>query len=149
MIRRAERADDPWSGHIALPGGRWDPEDDDLRTTALREAQEEVGLDPKELEAVPVFLEFRAPANRPALKVAVFTAVLRDGSEGPTVPGDEVAAMFWAPVRSLHPAEITIEIPGGAGSFQTPALLFQEFRVWGFTRKVFLGLMEQLGPVLP
>ena len=44
LIRRAERAGDPWSGHMALPGGRQEPTEPDLFTTAVRETAEEVGL---------------------------------------------------------------------------------------------------------
>ena len=42
LIRRAERAGDPWSGQIGLPGGRRDPGDPDLLATALREAADTV-----------------------------------------------------------------------------------------------------------
>jgi 8-oxo-dGTP pyrophosphatase MutT (NUDIX family) len=45
FIKRAERASDPWSGHIAFPGGRYEPSDPDLRATAVRETREEIGLD--------------------------------------------------------------------------------------------------------
>ncbi|MCA9639821.1 MAG: NUDIX domain-containing protein, partial [Myxococcales bacterium] len=45
LIRRAEHEGDPWSGHMAFPGGRHDPTDPDLLTTARRETLEEVGLD--------------------------------------------------------------------------------------------------------
>src|SRR5690348_13096517 len=45
LIRRAERADDPWSGQVALPGGRYEPGDGDLLTTAMRETREETGVD--------------------------------------------------------------------------------------------------------
>ena len=40
LIRRAEREGDPWSGHLALPGGRRDESDTDLLATALRETFE-------------------------------------------------------------------------------------------------------------
>src|SRR5262245_25433216 len=45
LIRRAKKATDPWSGHMAFPGGRQDPEDLDLLHTAVRETKEEIGLD--------------------------------------------------------------------------------------------------------
>lgn len=45
FIKRAGRAGDRWSGHVALPGGRRDPSDIDDRAAAIRETKEEVGLD--------------------------------------------------------------------------------------------------------
>ena len=45
VIHRAHRRGDPWSGHMALPGGRQDAADRDLLATAVREAREEVGVD--------------------------------------------------------------------------------------------------------
>ena len=44
MIKRAEAEGDPWSGHVACPGGRMDPGDHDLEQTAIRETWEETGL---------------------------------------------------------------------------------------------------------
>jgi hypothetical protein len=45
FIKRAARVGDKWNGHVALPGGKRDPEDDDDAVTAMREALEEVGID--------------------------------------------------------------------------------------------------------
>jgi 8-oxo-dGTP pyrophosphatase MutT (NUDIX family) len=44
LIRRAEREGDPWSGQLALPGGRREAQDDDLLDTAIRETMEETGV---------------------------------------------------------------------------------------------------------
>src|SRR4051812_4022154 len=44
LIKRAEAEGDPWSGHIACPGGRMDPTDRDLAATAVRETWEETGI---------------------------------------------------------------------------------------------------------
>ena len=44
LIRRADRSGDPWSGHMALPGGRREAGDSDLAGTAIRETVEEVGI---------------------------------------------------------------------------------------------------------
>ena len=45
MIKRAEAERDPWSGHVACPGGRMEPGDHDLEQTAIRETWEETGVD--------------------------------------------------------------------------------------------------------
>jgi hypothetical protein len=45
FIKRAARKGDRWTSHVALPGGRRDPEDQDDQVTAVREAMEEVGID--------------------------------------------------------------------------------------------------------
>ncbi|HAD74352.1 MAG TPA: hypothetical protein DCG16_01120, partial [Gemmatimonadetes bacterium] len=45
LIKRAESERDPWSGHIALPGGRRDTEDASLAHTAIRETSEETGVE--------------------------------------------------------------------------------------------------------
>lgn len=45
FIKRAARKGDKWNGHVALPGGKRDPEDDSDAVTAMREAEEEVGID--------------------------------------------------------------------------------------------------------
>jgi 8-oxo-dGTP pyrophosphatase MutT (NUDIX family) len=63
FIRRAERKRDPWTGHIALPGGRRDPEDRNDEAAAVREAMEEVGIDLSRNHALTV-------GNLPATVVA-------------------------------------------------------------------------------
>jgi 8-oxo-dGTP pyrophosphatase MutT (NUDIX family) len=45
FIKRASRAGDRWTGHVALPGGKREPKDKDDKTAAIRETSEEIGLD--------------------------------------------------------------------------------------------------------
>lgn len=45
FIKRAARVGDRWTSHVALPGGKRDPEDADDGATAIRETVEEIGLD--------------------------------------------------------------------------------------------------------
>ncbi|KAF2711188.1 hypothetical protein K504DRAFT_490097 [Pleomassaria siparia CBS 279.74] len=54
FIKRAARVGDKWNGHVALPGGKRDPEDEDDQVTAVREALEEVGIDLSYAHAIAV-----------------------------------------------------------------------------------------------
>lgn len=54
FIKRASRVGDRWTGHVALPGGKRDPEDVEDKATAIRETREEIGLDLDKEEAIYV-----------------------------------------------------------------------------------------------
>ena len=89
LIRRAERADDPWSGQIALPGGRYDVGDRDLFATAVRETREETGVDLSAAERLGVLDDLypRTPTLPPVVvRPFVFALSTRAG----LVPSDEV-----------------------------------------------------------
>lgn len=58
LIRRAEHTEDLHSGQVAFPGGGSHPSDPDLITTALREAYEEIGLDPADVRVLGKLNEF-------------------------------------------------------------------------------------------
>jgi len=97
LIRRAERADDPWSGQVALPGGRYDPADADLLVTAIRETREETGVDLSAAERLGVLDDLypRTP-TLPAVVVRPFVFAL--ASRPTLVPGVEAARVFWLPL---------------------------------------------------
>jgi 8-oxo-dGTP pyrophosphatase MutT (NUDIX family) len=145
LIRRAERAGDPWSGHMALPGGRRDPQDEDLIATAVRETFEEVGLrlDRTDLlggldDVVP-----RTPVLPP---IAVRPFVFGLAERPPLTPNPEVAAVRWVHVdHLLHPEtyhSARLEIRGEPRDF--PAYRVDEAIVWGMTERILTGLLAQL-----
>jgi 8-oxo-dGTP pyrophosphatase MutT (NUDIX family) len=145
LIRRAERAGDPWSGHMALPGGRRDPADQDLVATAVRETFEEVGLrlDRGDLlggldDVVP-----RTPVL-PPIAVRPFVFGLADRPE--VTPNPEVAGVRWVHLdHLLHPEtyhSARLEIRGEPREF--PAYRVDESIVWGMTERILTGLLAQL-----
>ena len=149
LIRRAERVGDPWSGHMALPGGRRDPADPDLVTTAIRETLEEVGLAlrPDHLAGSLDDVVPRTPVLPPiAVRPYVFVLDRRPG----LVLNPEVAAADWVPLDLLqHPETyhtVQLEIRGESREF--PAYRVQEAVVWGMTERILSGLLAQL-PTLP
>jgi 8-oxo-dGTP pyrophosphatase MutT (NUDIX family) len=145
LIRRAERAGDPWSGHMALPGGRQDPADPDLMTTAIRETSEEVGLvlRPNQLAGSLDDVVPRTPVLPP---IAVRPYVFLLDRRPELVLNPEVAAAAWVPLDLLlHPETyhtVRFEIRGENREF--PAYRLEEAVVWGMTERILSGLLNHL-----
>ncbi len=145
LIRRAERLGDPWSGHMALPGGRQDPADPDLLATAIRETAEEVGLQlqPDHLIGVLDDVVPRTPVLPP---IAVRPYVFGLERRHPLAPNLEVAAARWVPLDLLlHPGtynSVRLEVRGENREF--PAYRFEDTVVWGMTERILSGLLDHL-----
>ena len=147
LIRRAQHANDPWSGHVALPGGRRQP-DEPLVDTARRETLEEVGFDllrhGRLLGALPPV----APASRrlPQLAVSPFVFAAEPGHEL-TLDAREVDAAVWVPLAELRDeraaGEILIEV--GEGNQRFPSLTWQDYVVWGLTLRILHQFFERIG----
>lgn len=103
LIRRQERPEDPWSGHMAFPGGRHDPGDPDLRSTAERETLEEVGLDLRRVaEPIGRLRDVPAYARGKHTGMAVSPFVFHLLEDAPlTLDAREVRETVWAPVGPL------------------------------------------------
>lgn len=149
IIKRAERVGDPWSGHLALPGGRAQTDDRDLLITAARETYEEIGVDlldgsmDRFLGRLPVL----APKNPriPETEITPFVAMAPD--EMTLRINHEVAEAFWVSV-----AELKREGPSGSYSMRFgeivkkwPAYHSSGGPIWGITERIltnFLSLID-------
>ncbi len=102
LIRRAVREGDPWSGQVALPGGRWSPGDEDMVSTAIRETLEETGLDVRDSGSLLGVLDELRPRTPtlPPIIVTPYVAWLH--RVPPLVLSDEVASAFWVPSSSTN-----------------------------------------------
>jgi 8-oxo-dGTP pyrophosphatase MutT (NUDIX family) len=149
LIKRAVRETDPWSGQMALPGGRRGPEDADLLDTALRETAEETGVDVACYGRVIGALDEIAPRNRrlPPIVIAPFVAAVPPGTLA-VADGHEVETTLWIPVPALRDdaavSEILIELQE-EGSRSFPSLVYQEHVIWGLTHRILTQFMEVLG----
>ncbi len=152
FIERARHPGDPWSGHMAFPGGRMDPEDAGPRAAAERETLEEVGLDLSGAEPLGRLddLEGRHAGRRSGLVVSAF--VYHHAAPGPLRPNYEVEMAMWVPVRVLsdpdHHVEYAIHddlrpFPGIRVGSAEPHI------VWGLTYRFLEVFLSVTGRPLP
>ena len=141
LIQRTERPEDPASGQVGLPGGRVDPSDGPLVSTALRESEEEVGLGRADLVAPPKFVSI-VPAPIFSMDVGVFAAELAASARPARAQSaDEVARVFWLPSDALRSStKVTRDTPRGPR--EVDAVIHEGHVLWGFTRRVLRGFFE-------
>jgi 8-oxo-dGTP pyrophosphatase MutT (NUDIX family) len=148
LIQRAERPGDPWSGHMALPGGRRDPEDDDLLATALRETREEVGISLSR-EALVGTLADVVPRTPTLPPIAVRPFLLAVPSRPALILNPEVAAATWVSLEELIRPEahrlVPVNIQGI--SREVSAFLLEAGLVRGMTERILSGLVEHFRQV--
>ncbi|MGC4063494.1 MAG: CoA pyrophosphatase [Polyangiaceae bacterium] len=149
FIQRAEHPADPWSGHMALPGGRRDPGDASDLDTALRETLEEVGIDlATQAELLGELDDVRATARGRAIDMAIAPFVFYMESLSPVVPNIEVVAAHWAPLGPLFHgrADSWISVALPQGLTRLPAWTVGEKQVWGLTFRMVKDLFRLLSP---
>jgi 8-oxo-dGTP pyrophosphatase MutT (NUDIX family) len=147
FIRRAEHDKDPWSGQMGFPGGRAEPGDADLQATAVRETQEETGLDlAEDGEPLGALDEVKALARgRPVdLVIAPFVYRLRDPLDG--TPSHEVVSLHWLPLERLLAPETrsTLQYPFEETALELPCLRIDGLVIWGLTYRMFENLRRAL-----
>lgn len=147
MIRRAEREGDPWSGQIALPGGRWSPNDESLLHTALRETWEETGIDLAVQGLVLGTLDELHPRTPLLPPIVITPVVVVLAAPAPLVLSDEVADAFWVPLQTLRAPESTREsqVHARGATFRVPSFVLGERVVWGLTERILRQLLARLG----
>ncbi|MGH7449270.1 MAG: NUDIX hydrolase, partial [Longimicrobiales bacterium] len=148
LIRRAELHGDPWSGHIALPGGRRAPDDADLLATACRETEEEVGVPVHRVGAFIGALDEVAPASLRLPPILVAPFVLAVPAATTAVPDPrEVQAAFWVPLETLRDrtAASEILIEGVGPSIRFPSITYADHVIWGLTYRILQQFLDVSG----
>jgi 8-oxo-dGTP pyrophosphatase MutT (NUDIX family) len=153
LIRRAERDDDPWSGHMAFPGGRREERDLDLVHTARRETHEEVGL---ELERNAEYLgplpPLQAVGRSRVLGMTISPHVFELSGDDALTLNHEVMEALWVPLSPLALGEVatTLDYPYQGQVLKMPAYEVKNTRtgrshvVWGLTHRMLETFFDVL-----
>jgi 8-oxo-dGTP pyrophosphatase MutT (NUDIX family) len=148
MIKRASHERDPWSGHMAFPGGRRETVDASLLHTAIRETREEVGID-LEGDGEPLGrLGVMAPVSPSLPPVTIVPFVFRVEPETTArVASREVAEYHWVPLRHLGDPEnrITHHFTHEGLRRAFPAIDVEGRTVWGLTHRILADFLERVG----
>jgi 8-oxo-dGTP pyrophosphatase MutT (NUDIX family) len=153
FIKRAQRSGDPWSGQVALPGGRRSAADVDLLRTALRETREETGIDLVGAEQVGRLDDLypRIPTLPPVVvRPFVFAVAARPA----ITPSDEVDRAFWYSLERLGGGgpggegrrEVTLAVRGAPRTVSAYDLGGDI--LWGMTERILTPFLELISRAL-
>jgi 8-oxo-dGTP pyrophosphatase MutT (NUDIX family) len=137
LVKRATREADPWSGHMAFPGGRRGHGDTDLMATACRETHEETGIDLTRCTSIGP-LDALQSTVRPAMCIQPFIFSCKEPPE--VNLNYELMAHYWITLEELERSRGKTRI----GSREFPAYLVEGEAVWGLTYR----MLEKLFGIL-
>lgn len=145
LVRRSERVGDPWSGHMALPGGLEQGGDGDLLHTARRETLEEVGIDLQRAELLGG-LDDITPMRSSELAVRPFVFWLAEPTA--LTLSHEIAEALWVPLGHLAEPDLRTshEVEVRGTRLRVPAYVVGQRAVWGMTLRLlddFVGLLQR------
>ena len=149
MIKRAEAERDPWSGHVACPGGRMDPTDRDLMHTAIRETWEETGVDLERDGRILGTLDDLSPRTPTLPPIVIRPFVAAVSPDVRIVESPEVAEVFWVPLAALHEASSwgKAMVPiRNVGEREVDVFRHGAYTVWGLTHRAIRQLADQFDP---
>ncbi len=133
------------SGQVSFPGGRIDPTDRDPEAAALREAQEEVGLDPARAEVLGRMRDF---VTGTGYRITPVVALLSPGFVIAPSPY-EVEAVFQLPLAVLldPKAPVRRQVSFGGKPREFWVWPHPEHEIWGATAAILVDLARRLAPV--
>lgn len=136
-------------GQVSFPGGRREPQDPDPAATALREAQEETGLDPAGVDVLATLPQIPLAASNHL--VSPVLGWWRTPSRVAAVDHAETVDVFRVPVATLLDpgTRFTSTLQRMGQTFRAPAFDVDGTIVWGFTAMVLDGLFDVAGWTVP
>ena len=129
------------AGEISFPGGRRDHAGEDLMTTALREAEEEIGLTPADVELIGALPPVGTFVT--GYKVHPFVGLIPEGMRFRPNP-DEVAAVLLLHLDELTEGFAMRRLVKRGVPIRTPTYVVGEHLIWGATARILGDLLERL-----
>ncbi len=145
MIKRAEREGDPWSGHMAFPGGRMDKVDAHGFAVAVRETEEEVGLTLGEGDqCIGRLSDIVTRPKRGPFGMAVTPFVFRLEREVVFTPNEEVAEVVWVPLEFLLDSDNRERMHWKykGVTMPLPCYMYEGRRIWGLSLMMLDEMMD-------
>jgi 8-oxo-dGTP pyrophosphatase MutT (NUDIX family) len=132
-------------GEISFPGGRREPQDADLAETAMREAEEEIGL-PSEAVRLLGALQ-PTPTIATGYAVYPFVGLIEAGHAWTPSPR-EVAQVIELPLRALAGGYGRRRLVRRGLPIRTDTYLVGDHLIWGATARILADLFDRIGPLL-
>ena len=145
MIRRAEHEGDPWSGQMAFPGGRVEPDDVNGLATARRETEEEIGLHlGAEEPCLGRLSELNAVNRRFRGGLVISPYVFHLQRSVNFHPNQEVAEVVWVPLEFLLDTDNRQQMVWDRGGvkLRLPCYFYEGRRIWGLSLRMLDELMD-------
>jgi 8-oxo-dGTP pyrophosphatase MutT (NUDIX family) len=130
-------------GEISFPGGRQDDPAEDLIATALREAEEEIGLEPSDVEVIGALPPVGTFVT--GYKVHPFVGLIPEGLSFRPSPS-EVAAILLFRLEELRTGFAMRRLVRRGVPLRTPTYAIGEHLIWGATARILGELLGRLGP---
>lgn len=146
LIQRAKREGDPWSGHMAFPGGVIHPSDPSASDAAIRETKEEIGIDLYKCSRfIKRLSDLITRRHHKLLPMVVTPFLFLLTREVEFTTNDEVEKVVWIPLSYFQDTANIEQYTWRVGYFQIklPCYVYEGHRIWGLTYMMIQEIIRQ------
>jgi 8-oxo-dGTP pyrophosphatase MutT (NUDIX family) len=136
LVKRVKNPSDPWSGQMALPGGKREPKDTSLKDTVMRETLEETGIALDHCRFLGALNAVRSEP-KPSFKILPFVVLLADEPKL-KLNKAELEMFIWVPYEEIVQSKGIVEFSFG----KVPAYILADAIVWGVTYKILTKFIK-------
>jgi 8-oxo-dGTP pyrophosphatase MutT (NUDIX family) len=139
LVRRVQNSGDPWAGQMALPGGKREANDKDLKETVVRETLEETNINLLDhCRFLGVMSTFQSKP-KPEIRVLPFVIIIKN-EPSIRLSENELEEYFWIPLEELVRNRTSAKLSFG----EVPAFIVGDNVIWGLTYRIIENFMRFL-----